>query len=201
MGGICQTDGLELSYHIHTNLLVDSIDDWRFYTSLLKTAKLCIDVSHAELWATMAQSLIDLPAAQLRPLAITPPAPAARCYHSPVWVDVGCAEGGLCRLSQSVNYRYNRWVTCVPGDTILVKKTRSAKPAAAKRMVEFADWILNSKQGTRAEFIPMKRCLYLNLTNPHLSSNCRSNVVDMAKFSLLYSAWFNNGKSDSGWYR
>ena len=27
--------GLELSYHIHTNLLVDSAEDWRLYMSLL----------------------------------------------------------------------------------------------------------------------------------------------------------------------
>ncbi|MEZ4639366.1 MAG: TIM barrel protein [Caldilineaceae bacterium] len=42
--------GLELSYHIHTNLLVDSIEDWRTYMGFLDKAKLCIDVSHAQLW-------------------------------------------------------------------------------------------------------------------------------------------------------
>jgi sugar phosphate isomerase/epimerase len=52
--------GLELSYHIHTNLLVDTIEDWKYYMSLLDKAKLCIDVSHAELWGYDAvESLRD----------------------------------------------------------------------------------------------------------------------------------------------
>ena len=61
--------GLELSYHIHTNLLVDSAEDWRLYMSLLDKARLCIDVSHAELWDyDPVQSLIGfLAPAQLRP--------------------------------------------------------------------------------------------------------------------------------------
>ena len=42
--------GLELTYHIHTNLLVDSIDHWKLYMDNLRAAKLCIDVSHAQLW-------------------------------------------------------------------------------------------------------------------------------------------------------
>ena len=42
--------GLELTYHIHTNLLVDSIDHWKLYMDHLRTAGLCIDVSHAQLW-------------------------------------------------------------------------------------------------------------------------------------------------------
>ncbi|MDP6175690.1 MAG: TIM barrel protein, partial [Rhodospirillales bacterium] len=41
---------LEISYHIHTNTLIDSIEDWKHYMGLLDKAKLCIDVSHAQLW-------------------------------------------------------------------------------------------------------------------------------------------------------
>ena len=61
--------GLELSYHIHTNMLVDSIDDWRTYMSYLDTAKLCIDVSHAQLWGyDPVQSIRRFPLpAQLHP--------------------------------------------------------------------------------------------------------------------------------------
>ena len=51
---------LELSYHIHTNLLVDSKEDWTLYMQYLEKAKLCIDVSHAQLWDyDAAQSLRD----------------------------------------------------------------------------------------------------------------------------------------------
>ena len=41
---------LELSYHIHTNTLVDSREHWHLYMSLLEKTRLCIDVSHAYLW-------------------------------------------------------------------------------------------------------------------------------------------------------
>ena len=41
---------LEISYHIHTNCLVDSIQDWQLYMSQLDKTKLCIDVSHSQLW-------------------------------------------------------------------------------------------------------------------------------------------------------
>ena len=52
--------GLELTYHIHTNLLVDTVEDWKTYMANLKKAKLCIDVSHADLWGYDAvQSLQD----------------------------------------------------------------------------------------------------------------------------------------------
>ena len=61
--------GLELSYHIHTNLLVDSAEDWRLYMSLLDKTRLCIDVSHAELWDYDSSAVADgfLGSAQLRP--------------------------------------------------------------------------------------------------------------------------------------
>ncbi|MCH8316860.1 MAG: hypothetical protein IIA64_12895 [Planctomycetes bacterium] len=39
-----------MSYHIHTNTLVDSTEHWRLYMSFLRKAKLCIDVSHSQLW-------------------------------------------------------------------------------------------------------------------------------------------------------
>ena len=50
--------GLELSYHIHTNLLVDSSEEWTYYMSLLDKAKLCIDVSHAQLSEAVIEEMI-----------------------------------------------------------------------------------------------------------------------------------------------
>lgn len=135
--------GLELSYHIHTNLLVDSIDDWRYYMSLLKTAKLCIDVSHAELWGyDGAQSLIDF-ASQLNYVHLQDYASCTRRedgYYLPVWVDVGQAQKVdfvACRKALE-STGYNRWVTCVPGDTIPGQEDPLSEARRSKRMVEFA---------------------------------------------------------------
>lgn len=87
--------GLELSYHIHTDLLVDSIDDWRTYMGYLQKAKLCIDVSHADLWGyDAAQSLIDF-RDQLNYVHLQDYSTTSRRddgFYMPKWVNVGEAE-------------------------------------------------------------------------------------------------------------
>ena len=72
VGGVAaRRCGVELSYHIHTNTLVDSMADWRAYLGMLQRAQLCIDVSHAQLWgADPAATLREFaPQAELRPPA------------------------------------------------------------------------------------------------------------------------------------
>lgn len=131
---------LELTYHIHTNLLVDSIDEWRLYMSCLKKAKLCIDVSHAELWDyDPAQSLVDF-YDQLNYVHLQD---YSSCTirkpgeYNPVWVNVGEAEcldfkGCLDTLAEK---GYSRWVTACPetppeGGT---EATQSARNSASMR--------------------------------------------------------------------
>ena len=112
---------LELSYHIHSNLLVDSVEEWKLYMSLLDKAKLCIDVSHAELWGyDPVQSIEDF-WSQLNYVhlqdysACTVRQPG---NYNPEWVDVGKAEcldfPGLLRTL--VDRNFSRWVTACPGD-------------------------------------------------------------------------------------
>ncbi len=110
---------LELTYHIHTNLLVDSIEDWRLYMSCLHKAKLCIDVSHAELWGyDPAQSLLDfydqLNYVHLQDYSSCTVRDAGA--YNPVWVDVGAGEcldfKGV--LDTLANKGYERWVTACP---------------------------------------------------------------------------------------
>jgi hypothetical protein len=96
--------GLELSYHIHTNLLVDTIEDWRFYMSLLKKAKLCIDVSHAQLWAMIRRHRCVISAANstMSTCRITPRPHAATTAticpsgamwaRMPMWISPPCAR-------------------------------------------------------------------------------------------------------------
>ncbi|MBT3343046.1 MAG: sugar phosphate isomerase/epimerase [Gemmatimonadetes bacterium] len=111
--------GLELTYHIHTNLLVDSIDEWRLYMSCLKTAKLCIDVSHAELWDyDPAQSLIDfydqLNYVHLQDYSSCTVREPGR--YNPEWVNVGegeCLDFKGC-LDTLADKGYSRWVTACP---------------------------------------------------------------------------------------
>lgn len=112
---------LELSYHIHTNTLVDSITDWKYYMSRLERTKLCIDVSHAALWGyDPVQAIGDfwpqLNYVHLQDYSSCTQQEAGR--YNPVWVDVGQANcldfpGVLATLVQR---GFTGWVTCVPGD-------------------------------------------------------------------------------------
>jgi sugar phosphate isomerase/epimerase len=113
--------GLELSYHIHTNTMIDSIAEWKLYMSLLDKTKLCIDVSHAELWGyDPAQSIVDfwdqLNYVHLQDYA----ACTVREYgrYNPAWVDVGAGEcmdfAGLLKTLQDRDF--SRWVTACPGN-------------------------------------------------------------------------------------
>lgn len=113
--------GLELSYHIHTNTLVDSIDEWKLYMSLLRRAGLCIDVSHAELWGyDPVQSILDfwdqLNYVHLQDYASCTVREYGR--YNPEWVNVGEGEcldfaGVLATLEER---GYTRWVTACPGE-------------------------------------------------------------------------------------
>ena len=112
--------GLELTYHIHTNLLVDNIAHWRLYMQHLDKAKLCIDVSHAELWGyDPVASLRDF-ASQLNYVHLQDYASCTvrkEGEYNPEWVAVGQAEcldfGGVRDVLHDIDY--NRWVTGCPG--------------------------------------------------------------------------------------
>ena len=87
--------GLELSYHIHTNMLVDSVEDWQRYMADLKKAKLCIDVSHAQLWGYDPVASIRDFQSQLNYIHLQDYSSTSRRadgFYLPVWVDVGQAE-------------------------------------------------------------------------------------------------------------
>lgn len=134
--------GLEISYHIHTNLLVDSIEEWRYYMSLFNKAKLCIDVSHAELWGYNAVESIRDFQAQLNYVHLQDYASTSRRpdgYYLPVWVDVGQAENvdfvAVRKVLEEINY--NRWVTAVPGEPIPGADDPISEAKRSKRMVEY----------------------------------------------------------------
>lgn len=127
--------GLELSYHIHTNLLVDSIEDWRYYMSQLDKAKLCIDVSHAKLWGyDPVASLRDF-RHQLNYVHLQDYSSTSRRedgYYLPVWCDVGVAANCDFPAIRQVleEIKFSRWVTSVPGEPI-VEPIEEAKRSRA----------------------------------------------------------------------
>ena len=113
--------GLEVSYHIHTNCLVDSIEHWKLYMSCVKKARLCIDVSHAKLWGyDPVESLRDF-RSQLNYVHLQDYSSCTRDengrYH-PRWVSVGEARAvdfpGVMRILEEIDY--DRVVTCCPGE-------------------------------------------------------------------------------------
>lgn len=112
--------GLELTYHIHTNLLVDNIPHWKLYMRHLKRTGLCIDVSHAELWGyDPVESLRDFKE-QLNYVHLQDYSSCTireEGKYNPVWVRVGEAECldflGVRKVLDEINF--DRWVTGCPG--------------------------------------------------------------------------------------
>ena len=129
--------GLELTYHVHTNLAVDSVDQWKLYMDNLKKAKLCIDVSHAHLWGYDAVESLNDFKSQLNYVHLqdysdcTVREPGK---YNPSWVAVGeavCLDFEGCAQILEDN-GYDRWVTSCPGagqpgDDAVIESKRSTK--------------------------------------------------------------------------
>jgi sugar phosphate isomerase/epimerase len=113
--------GLEISYHIHTNTLIDSTEHWRLYMSLLDRTKVCIDVSHAQLWGyDPVQAILDY-REQLNYVHLQDYSSTSRDENGtywPVWCDVGEAENvdfpAILKTLDEAGY--DRWITACPGE-------------------------------------------------------------------------------------
>lgn len=134
--------GLELSYHIHTNLLVDSVEDWKTYMSLLDKAKLCIDVSHAQLWGYEPNASIRDFQSQLNYIHLQDYSSTSRRddgFYLPVWVDVGQAQNvdfpAIKDTLTEINF--TRWVTACPGEPIPGQEDALSEAKRSKRMVDY----------------------------------------------------------------
>jgi len=118
-----ETMGLEISYHIHTNTLVDSISQWKLYMNGLSKAKLCIDVSHAQLWGYEPTASIRDFWDQLNYIHLQDFSACERGtdgQYNPTWCDVGAAENVdfSAVLSVLAELGFNRIVTCCPGNPV-----------------------------------------------------------------------------------
>ena len=126
--------GVELSYHIHTNTLVDSAADWRRYLGMLQRAQLCIDVSHAQLWGVDPVAAIREFAPRLNYVHLQDYSASSRDAdgtYQPVWCDVGEAEAVdfPAVLAVLVELGFRRWVTACPrsGDDPPTEARRSRR--------------------------------------------------------------------------
>jgi len=134
--------GLELTYHIHTNLLVDSIDHWKLYMENLRTAKLCIDVSHAQLWGyDPVASLRDF-SAQLNYVHLQDWATTTRRadgFYDPQWCQVGEHENVDFPSIRGVldEIGYDRWVTACPGQPIPGREDPMSEAERSDGMVTY----------------------------------------------------------------
>lgn len=117
------TMGIEISYHIHTNTLVDSTAQWELYMSGLDKAKLCIDVSHAQLWGYEPIASIRNFWNQLNYIHLQDYTSCIRDgdgSYNPVWCDVGVAENVdfSAVLKVLTELGYERVVTSCPGEPV-----------------------------------------------------------------------------------
>jgi sugar phosphate isomerase/epimerase len=134
--------GLELSYHVHTNLLVDSSEHWKLYMSLLDKAKLCIDVSHVQLWGYDPIDAIRDFKDQLNYVHLQDWSAYTQRedgFHDPTWVSVGEAEAcdfpGIAEVLKEIGY--NRWVTGCPGAPKPGKEDPLGMAQDSKSMYEY----------------------------------------------------------------
>ena len=134
--------GLELTYHIHTNLLVDSIDHWKLYMASLRTAKLCIDVSHAQLWGyDPVASLLDF-RAQLNYVHLQDWSTTSRRvdgFYDPQWCQVGEHENvDFPAIKVALDgIDYERWVTACPGKPIPGRDDPMSEAERSEGMVTY----------------------------------------------------------------
>ena len=134
--------GLELTYHIHTNLLVDSIDHWKLYMDNLRAAKLCIDVSHAQLWgydpvASLRDFRAQLNYVHLQDWATT--TRRADGFYDPQWCQVG-EHGNVDFPAIRVvldEIGYDRWVTACPGQPIPGRDDPTSEAERSAGMVTY----------------------------------------------------------------
>ena len=112
--------GLEITYHIHTNLLVDSAEHWQCRGRGWDKAGPCIAVSHAKrLGYTTTESLRDF-RSQLDCVHLQDDSACTRGEdgrYTPEWVSVGEAEcmvfGRVMETVEEIGF--DRVVTCCPG--------------------------------------------------------------------------------------
>ncbi|RLT43081.1 MAG: sugar phosphate isomerase/epimerase [Chloroflexi bacterium] len=134
--------GLEISYHIHTNLLVDSIEHWKLYMANTGKGKLCIDVSHAQLWGYNPVASFKDFASQLNYVHLQDWSSTSRRedgFYDPIWCQVGegkeidfvAIKGALDAIG------YKRWVTACPGQPIPGRDTPLGEVEHSKGMLKF----------------------------------------------------------------
>ena len=139
---------LELSFHIHTNQVVNSMEDMATYMQSVDKAQLCIDVSHAHLWGWEPCAALRHYQDQLNYVHLQEYTSVdiqdGRWYY-PEWVDVhvkGHMDFQAIRATLEET-GFDRWVTACPGapipgaDSPLEEAERSAQTYAYLKGIGF----------------------------------------------------------------
>ncbi len=140
--------GLELSFHIHTNQVVNSAQDMATYMQTARKARLCIDVSHAHLWGWDPSEVLRHYKDQLNYVHLQEYTAVdiqdGRWFY-PDWVDVhvpGHMNFPAIR-STLEEMGFDRWVTACPGapipgaDSPLDEAKRSAQTYSYLKAIGF----------------------------------------------------------------
>lgn len=111
--------GMDLSYHIHTNHLINSWQDFETYMMLAQSIGLCFDVSHATMWGQRAATAIPNYGGRInyvhlhdyRSFSVSDAS-----EYEPDWVEVGdCDSVGFASVRDALHaINFDRWITAVP---------------------------------------------------------------------------------------
>ncbi len=129
---------LEVCYHIHTNTLVDSRADLAFFMQQVEKTRLCIDVSHAELWGYDPSNAIRDYRNALNYVHLQDFASSSReedGTYIVTWADVGEAQNVdfPVVLSTLEEIGFKRWITCCPGEPLLDDPCSDARRSKGMR--------------------------------------------------------------------
>lgn len=103
---------LDVCYHIHVDTTVDSKKDWILLMDMMKQCKLCIDISHSDIWGYDPKESIKYYKDRLVYVHIQD------YINPPAMTELG--EGkvdipGAMKTLEEIGY--NRWIVTCPGST------------------------------------------------------------------------------------
>ena len=129
---------LDVCYHIHTNTPIDSKEDLAFFMRQVDKTRLCIDVSHAQLWGYDPSDAIRDYRNELDYVHLQDFASSSRAEDGTyivTWADVGEAQNvdfpDVLATLEAVGF--SRWIACCPGEPFLDDPRSDARRSKGMR--------------------------------------------------------------------
>ena len=103
---------LDVCYHIHVGTTVDSKEDWILLMDMMQQCKLCIDISHSEIWGYAPEDSIKDYKDRLAYMHIQD------YINPPAMTELGEGKVDIPRAMKTLEeIDYERWVVVCPGGT------------------------------------------------------------------------------------